>query len=327
MGAIPRSPRAATSSGRSRRARSPPWIAGCRVFTRPSSISGKPVTVATSVTGSPAAVRARAVPPVEISATPRAISAPAKGMIPVLSLTEMSARWIIGAAFSSGEGQRHARRRERQTLADGERRFVEIVDQLVEEPVPVDLSSEMHEHRAEADRCAVHKDELPRRSDPTKTANIAVDALGHAGAVGSAPLFLNQPFAIVEQRAIDEQGPAIEHLDHLARQIAKTPALISVDGEVAIVALQGTVEIDDAAHKRGSEDADTAKIEQVDRSPRCHRVVAEMRVAMNYPVTINRHIPDPKHPQRNLIAVRQRGFCSIENRRPVEPGHRQQPAG
>ena len=31
-------------SGRSRRASSAPWIAGCSVFTRPSSISGKPVT-------------------------------------------------------------------------------------------------------------------------------------------------------------------------------------------------------------------------------------------------------------------------------------------
>jgi hypothetical protein len=62
----------------------------------------------------------------------------------------------------------------------------------------------MHKHRAEADRCAVHKDELAWRSDPAKTADIAVHALGYAGAVGSAPLFLDQPFPIVEQRAIDE---------------------------------------------------------------------------------------------------------------------------
>ena len=32
----------------------PPWIRGWSVFTRPSSISGKPVTAATSVTGRPA---------------------------------------------------------------------------------------------------------------------------------------------------------------------------------------------------------------------------------------------------------------------------------
>src|SRR6516164_10084429 len=131
----------------------------------------------------------------------------------------------------------------------------------MEEPVPIDLGPQVHEHRAEPDSCAVHKDELTRRSDPAQTADIAVDTLGHAGAIGSAPLFLNQPLAIIEQRAVDEQSPAIQHRDHFARQIAKTPALVSVDGEVAIVALQRVVEIDDAADKRGTEDADAAKIE------------------------------------------------------------------
>src|SRR5208282_6211600 len=111
-------------------------------------------------------------------------------------------------------------------LAGGERRFVEIIDQLMEELVPVDLGLEMHKHRAEPDRRAVHKDELSWRSDPAKPADIAVHALGNAGAVGSAPLFLDQPFAIVKQRAIDKQCPAIQHLDHLARQIAEPPALV-----------------------------------------------------------------------------------------------------
>ena len=47
---------------------------GWSVLTRPSSISGDPVTAATSVTGSPASRRARAVPPVETSSKPRATS-------------------------------------------------------------------------------------------------------------------------------------------------------------------------------------------------------------------------------------------------------------
>ena len=37
----------------------PPWIAGCSVLTRPSIISGKPVTSDTLTTGSPASARAR----------------------------------------------------------------------------------------------------------------------------------------------------------------------------------------------------------------------------------------------------------------------------
>ncbi len=53
-----------------------------------------PVTADTSVTGSPAAASACADPPVEIKTTPRAANAAAKGTIPVLSLTEISARRI-----------------------------------------------------------------------------------------------------------------------------------------------------------------------------------------------------------------------------------------
>src|SRR5438270_5555998 len=85
---------AARWSSRSRRARSPPWIAGCKVLTRPSSISGEPVTAATSVTGSPASASVRAELPVETSATPRSMSARANGTMPLLSLTEISARRI-----------------------------------------------------------------------------------------------------------------------------------------------------------------------------------------------------------------------------------------
>src|SRR5207248_962303 len=64
------------------------------VLTRPSSISGNPVTWATSVTGSPASCRARADPPVEISATPCDTSPRANVASPVLSLTEIRARRI-----------------------------------------------------------------------------------------------------------------------------------------------------------------------------------------------------------------------------------------
>ena len=45
---------------------------GCSVFTRPSSISGKPVTSATSTTGTPDSRSSFAVPPVERISTPRA---------------------------------------------------------------------------------------------------------------------------------------------------------------------------------------------------------------------------------------------------------------
>ena len=67
--------------------------AGCSVFTRPSIISGKPVTCATSVTGNPCSRRNLAVPPVLISSTPNSsCSAVANSASPVLSETESSAR-------------------------------------------------------------------------------------------------------------------------------------------------------------------------------------------------------------------------------------------
>src|SRR4029078_9069636 len=59
-------------------------------------ISGKPVTVATSVTARPSPFSALAVPPVDTSSMPRAAKARAKSMRPVLSETERSARRTDG---------------------------------------------------------------------------------------------------------------------------------------------------------------------------------------------------------------------------------------
>src|SRR3954470_8400278 len=67
-------------------------MAGCSVFTRPSSSSGKPVTSSTVVTVMPAARSAAGVPPVETTSQPNSTSPCAKATIPRLSLTEISAR-------------------------------------------------------------------------------------------------------------------------------------------------------------------------------------------------------------------------------------------
>ena len=64
---------------------------GCRVLTRPSSISGNLVTSATSVTGRPLSASSLAVPPVDSSCTPMACRACANSTMPVLSDTESSA--------------------------------------------------------------------------------------------------------------------------------------------------------------------------------------------------------------------------------------------
>src|ERR1700687_842858 len=78
-------------SGLSRTASRPPWIFGCRVLTRPSSISGKPVCDETSVTATPDFSSRRAVPPVERIFTPSATRACANSTQPDLSETLISA--------------------------------------------------------------------------------------------------------------------------------------------------------------------------------------------------------------------------------------------
>src|SRR5512135_2938494 len=76
-------------------ARSPPCTLGCRVLTRPSSISGKPVNSETSLIASPASRSSLAVPPVERISTLYLASSFENSMMPVLSETLMSARVIF----------------------------------------------------------------------------------------------------------------------------------------------------------------------------------------------------------------------------------------
>ena len=72
-------------AGTRRSARMPPCTRGCRVLTRPSSISGEPVTSSTSCTGMPAAAIFLAVEPVETILTPASCRPFASSSRPVLS--------------------------------------------------------------------------------------------------------------------------------------------------------------------------------------------------------------------------------------------------
>src|SRR5665213_3291261 len=94
----------------SRTARIAPAIFGCIVFTRPSSISGKPVTALTSRTGMPDSRKRRAVPPVEIRSAPRAARPRANSDTPALSVTLIRIRIRAGLldrpALAAAEFQR-----------------------------------------------------------------------------------------------------------------------------------------------------------------------------------------------------------------------------
>src|SRR5207248_2224933 len=69
-----------------------PWIFGCRVLTRPPSISLTPVTSCTARTAIPSLVRRSAVPPVERISIPSEARPLASSTMPALSETERRAR-------------------------------------------------------------------------------------------------------------------------------------------------------------------------------------------------------------------------------------------
>src|SRR5438309_107509 len=83
--------RAAMCSGLSRRASSPAWTPGCRVLTRPSIISGNPVSSETGFASIAASESTFSVLPVAKRSKPKRWSPRAKPVSPFLSLTDSRA--------------------------------------------------------------------------------------------------------------------------------------------------------------------------------------------------------------------------------------------
>src|SRR5271168_1712427 len=71
---------------------------------------------------------------------------------------------------------RHPGRLQRGLLARSECGLVEIIDQLVEQSVPVDFDLQAQKDRAEPDCGAVHEHEFARRPDPAEPADVTVHA-------------------------------------------------------------------------------------------------------------------------------------------------------
>src|SRR5215217_2781978 len=101
IGSILCSASCATWSASERRARMPPWMRGCSVFTRPSRISGEPVCSETCTAGTPLSFRCLSVPPVLRMRQPSLCRPCAKGSRPVLSETEMRAVLSIDSKILS----------------------------------------------------------------------------------------------------------------------------------------------------------------------------------------------------------------------------------
>src|SRR5579871_1617661 len=210
-----------------------------------------------------------------------------------------------------------------------ESRDVEVSDQVLEHPMPVDLRPQVEEHRAEADGGSVHEHELPGRFYGPKAPQVGMHALGHFPAVDTRAGFLDAPRPVFQQRAIDEARPPVQHVDGFLVEILEAPGLVGMDRERPVVALQRVIEIDDALDEFRAEDPDAAVVQQIDRSVGPDGVVAQMRVAVDYAVVVEGHIPGAEHVlgdpvAHRLVVVR---LDEGEQRRALEPGHGEKPAG
>ena len=200
-GAIPAAASASRWSARRRSARRPAWIRGWSVLTRPSSISGKPVTAATSVTGSPASRRARAVPPVQTSSNPRATRPAPSSARPALSDTDRSARRGTGSS-SNAPARNDASApidRPRQQRRDDRRQELVLggVDPRQERRLIV--AGEDRNRLLGHDRAAVE-----RRVDEVDGDAGQRDACGERVAHGVEPRERRQ------QRGVDVEDPTVE---------------------------------------------------------------------------------------------------------------------
>src|SRR5690349_9460678 len=99
----------------------------------------------------------------------------------------------------TGSGLRQAGGAERRALPPRQLADIEAGDQLVEEAMPVDLGLEVEEHRAEADRRAVHEDELARRRDAAEAPQLGMHLLDDLAAVLPLPGLLDLAPTVVEQ--------------------------------------------------------------------------------------------------------------------------------
>ncbi len=139
--------------------------------------------------------------------------------------------------------------------------------------------------------------------------------------------------AVVEQRRVDEPRPDVERVDQVAREPAEAPGFVGVHDEIVIAVQEAVIEIDDAAHEGRRKNADAAIIEEIDPGRRAvaleHRVIAEMRVAVNDAEAAERKPPGGEHGGGEHVAHRERRrscarACGVPSsqssvsRRPVE---------
>jgi hypothetical protein len=224
--------------------------------------------------------------------------------------------------------RRNARLAQRGRLPFRQRPLVEIRNQLGEQTVPVQFRPEPQEYAAEPDRAAVHQHELARRLHAAGALEARVHALGDRAAVRHVIGFLNLARPVLHQRLVQEARPLVQHRHLLAADVSEAPDGIGVVRLFVVVVAHRLVKVDHAADELRMEDTDDAVVEQVDAAVGPHLVIAEMWIAVQHAIAVERHIPGAEQRLGDAVALLRRGVLlqPAQQRTAVEPRHRQQPA-
>src|SRR5262245_9277692 len=138
--------------------------------------------------------------------------------------------------------------------------------------------------------------------------------------------------AIFQHRTVDEIRPDIEDVDHLVREAAEAPGLVSMDDQRPVLAQQAVVKVDHALNEFRSEGAHAAIVEELDPGRPAlavleDGVIAEMRISMNHPVKSERIPPGAEHGASDVVASLERMRRVVEKAPPLKPTHGEKSLG
>mmetsp|Transcript_32142 Transcript_32142/g.44869 ORF Transcript_32142/g.44869 Transcript_32142/m.44869 type:complete len:313 (-) Transcript_32142:195-1133(-) len=153
--------------------------------------------------------------------------------------------------------------------------------------------------------------------------------LGDLAAVEPGIGLLDGADLVLHERTVDEPCPHVQHVDGLPVEILEAPAPVGLHRQLLVIVAERPVEVDHALDEGRREDPDAAVVQQVDRAIVPHGVIAQMRIAMDHAVEIERHVPGPEHVHRDPVAflLIGMGLDEFHHRGAVQPGHGDQPAG
>ena len=192
----------------------------------------------------------------------------------------------------------------------------------------------VQERRAQADSGAVHEHELAGDGDRP----LFLQGLAHLEGLAAA-IFAGRHIVgdgahpVVQQGAVDEPRPDVQHIDQVVIEIGEAPAAIGLPLLGAVVVQQAAIEPHHPGDKARRKDADTAKVQQVQMRRAiaalgpAKGVVAQMRVAMNDPQLGHRGPPGLEQQGGDAVAGLLRRVLEGQQPLPLHPGHAQQSLG